>query len=95
MFCLFVCYRYKNEQERNEHALTHWSCIPYKCGDCQFTSYSRNSMKRHCTKIHASANPNIIEMGPTVLGELQHSDYLHMKEVEDELVEPLTKEVKI
>ncbi|XP_056631686.1 uncharacterized protein LOC130441883 isoform X1 [Diorhabda sublineata] len=86
VLCRYCNKWYRNEQERNEHAIFHWNCIPFKCSLCSFNSFTRSSMMNHFNETHVSENvPSIVEAGPTVAGELQYADFLHVKEIEEEM----------
>ncbi|XP_028133091.2 uncharacterized protein LOC114328441 [Diabrotica virgifera virgifera] len=85
VLCRYCNKWYRSEQERNEHAIFHWKCIPFKCSECSFEAYTRTHMTLHITLPHGRGKtPFIIAAGPTVAGELQYSDFLHMKEAEEE-----------
>lgn len=86
VLCRYCNKWYKNEQERNEHAIFHWNCVPFKCSLCSFNSFTRSSMVNHFNEAHTSEQvPSIVEAGPTVAGELQYADFLHVKEIEEEI----------
>ncbi|XP_072393042.1 uncharacterized protein [Diabrotica undecimpunctata] len=85
VLCRYCNKWYKSEQERNEHAIFHWKCIPFKCSECSFEAYTRTHMALHIALPHGRGKtPLVIEAGPTVAGELQYSDFLHMKEADEE-----------
>ncbi|CAG9853748.1 unnamed protein product [Phyllotreta striolata] len=82
--CRYCSRWFKSEQDRIEHTLTHWFAMPFKCLECNRTTYNRDQMEKHFAQSHRGVALNFNEVGPTVAKELQHSDYLHMKEVEEQ-----------
>lgn len=80
----FFC-RYRSEAERNEHSITHWTSLPYKCDTCRFTAFSSCEIEKHFESSHSNFSLNILNNGPLVAKELKIADTLHMNEVKDEV----------
>lgn len=83
---MFIIYcRYRNEQERNEHCITHWTSVPYSCGICNKTTFSQEAAEKHFKQCHPSLPMNIITSTATINRELKLADELHLNEVRQEV----------
>lgn len=78
-------FRYRTEQERNEHCITHWASFPYSCGVCSKSAFSLEIAEKHFQQSHPNLQVNVVTTGPTVAKELNMADELHINEVREEV----------
>ncbi|KAG5893935.1 hypothetical protein JTB14_028744 [Gonioctena quinquepunctata] len=81
--CRYCNKWFRSEQERNEHAISHWRIVPHGCESCHFLAFTKAQVEKHNEQSHANVIMNIIEKGPTVTNEIKHTDDLHRMEAED------------
>ncbi|CAH1118526.1 unnamed protein product [Phaedon cochleariae] len=82
--CRYCQKWFKSEQEKNEHAIYHWRNVPYACDSCDFRGFTRQQIEWHFERMHTSFTLNILEKGPTVAGEIEYTDKLHIEEAMQE-----------
>ncbi|XP_023310781.1 uncharacterized protein LOC108911829 [Anoplophora glabripennis] len=94
--CDFCSSKFRNEQEKNEHCVSHWTAKPYNCSSCSYSSYLQQDVLKHFRSSHekdaskTKESEMMVTGGPTVERLLKISDEQHEQEAQARLLPKVT-----